>query len=115
MLQNGADVFAQDADRGLVSRGLSVPLMVAALLLFLADIALRRFPSAANALERRFGQLKKPKAKKAGKETAVSETAGEKRRADVPKQAEPPAQEKAAPETAGTAQRLVAAKKNRRK
>ncbi len=117
MLQSGADVFGQDADRGLVSRELAVPLMVAALLLFLADIALRRFPSAANVLERRFVQLKMPKAKKAGKETAkaVPETSGEKRGADVPKQAEPPVREKAVPETARTAQRLAAAKKNRRK
>lgn len=120
ILENGADVFADEADRGVVSQELAVPLLAAALLLFLADIALRRFPAAANALERRFGKREKRERKakntERGTKGAASENTVEKRKAEVPEGGtEPPAQEKGASETAGTAQRLAAAKKNRRK
>lgn len=118
LLENGADVFTEDADRGIAYRDMAALLMVLALLLFLLDIALRRFPTAANALERRFARRKKveKKEKKAGRKTAEKPAEAvkpkEKAAADAEKE---PGRKTDAPEVSSTAQRLAAAKKNRRK
>lgn len=125
MLEGGADVFAEEAGQSTMHREAAGALLAAAVLLFLADIALRRFPAAANALERQFAKRKKTerKAEKAGEKMPK---AGEKtpKAAPVPKQKEtqegggkPPGTAEAgeAAGAGGTAQRLAAAKKNRRR
>lgn len=116
MLESGADVFTEEADRDVMRWDAAVSLLAAALLLFLADIALRRFPAAANGLERRFAKRKKLEQKAEKVKKTAEAASGAKSRKGLPEGAGPEKrQETDVPETAGTAQKLAAAKKNRRK
>ncbi len=58
VLQNGADTFAQEAQEVSAEKDISLLLLILALLLFLLDVAIRRFPVVAQRLEGFLTKLK---------------------------------------------------------
>lgn len=113
VLHSGSEVFAADAIPATTHMDLTMLCMALGLLLFLLDIALRRFAFLPAALERKYNMFFEKRRKREKKAERVQPSSKKmENAADVPQKEKPRTAENAA-ETKSTAQKLAEARKKR--